>query len=63
MFPKRYFGYLLVNLPQSNELSNSEDDPIVRESNPGRLHVVGLRLGGRIFFKPPTLTAHNFIAL
>ena len=39
-----------------------EDDIIVRESNPGRKRVVRGWPAGRIFFKPPTLTACNFDA-
>ena len=37
-----------------------EDDPIVRESNLGRIRVVRGGPAGRFSFKPPTLTACNF---
>ena len=37
-----------------------EDDPVIEESNPGRMRVVRGGLDGRIFFKPQTLTACNF---
>ena len=43
--------------PKSYKLSNLEDDPIVWELNQGQIRVVRVRLGGRIFFKSPTLTA------
>ena len=40
----------------------TKDDPIVRESNPGRTRVVQLGPGAEFFVKPPTLTACNFEA-
>ena len=63
IFPNRYCGSLQVNWMQSCKLSKMEDDPIVRESNLGRTRVVRGGPAGRIFFKPPSLTACNFDAL
>ena len=54
------FSIWKVNWLQSYKLPKLEDDPIVQESNPGRTRVVRGGPGGRIFFKPPTLTACNF---
>ena len=62
IFPKRYCGSLYVNWLQSYKLSKLEDDPIVWELNLGRTPVVRGGPDGRIFFKPPTLTACNFDA-
>ena len=62
IFPKKYCGSLYVHWLQSYKLSKLEDDPIVRVSNPGRTRVVRDGPVGRIFFKPPTLTAFNFDA-
>ena len=38
----------------------TKDDPIIRESNPGRTRVVRLGPGEDFFVKPPTLIACNF---
>ena len=62
IFLKRYCGSLQVNWCQSFKLSKLEDDPIIWESNPSRTHVLRGGPDGRIFFKPPTLTACNFDA-
>ena len=62
IFQKRYCGSLQVNWLQSYKLSKLEDDPIVRESNLGCTRVVRGGPAGRIFLKPPTLTACNFDA-
>ena len=62
IFPKRYCRSLYVNWLQSYKLSKLEDDPIIQESNPGRIHVVRLGPGAEFFVKPPTLTASNFEA-
>ena len=62
IFLKRYCGSLLVNWLQNYKLSKLEDDPIVQESKLGRTRVVRGGPVGRIFFKPPTLTACNFDA-
>ena len=57
IFPKRYCGSLKVNWRQNYKL---EDDPVVRVSNLGRTRVVRGGPGGRIFLKPPNVTACNF---
>ena len=62
LFPKRYCGSLKVDWLQSYKLPKLEDDPIFQELNLGRTHVVRGGPGGRIFLKPPTLTACNFDA-
>ena len=62
IFLKRYSGSLYVNRLQSYKLPKLEDDPITWESNAGRTRVVRGGPVGRIFFKPPTLTACNFDA-
>ena len=62
IFPKRYCGSLQDNWLQSYKLSNLEDDPIIRELNPGRTRVIRLGPGAEFFVKPPTLTACNFEA-
>ena len=62
IFPKMYCGSLKFNWLQNYKVSKLEDYPIVRESNPGRTRVVRGGPDGRIFFKPPTLTACNFDA-
>ena len=61
-FPKKYCGSLQVNWLQSYKLSKLQDDRIVRESRLGRTCVVRGGPDGKIFFKPPTLTACNFDA-
>ena len=48
---------------QSCGPSNFGDDFVVQESNLGCLRVVQLWPSGRIFFKPPTLTALNSAAV
>ena len=62
IFQKRCCGSLLVNWLQSYKLPKLEDDPIALESNPGCARVVRGGLGGRILFKPPNVTACNFVA-
>ena len=52
----------MVNWLQSYKLPKLEDDPIIRESNPGRTRVVRLGPGAEFFVKPPTSTAYNFAA-
>ena len=59
-FPKRYCGCLQVNWLQNYKLLKLEDDPINRKLNPSRTRVLQGGPDGRIFFKPPSLTACNF---
>ena len=49
IFPKRYCESLLVKGLQNYDSSNFEDDPMVQDSNLGRIQVVWIWQGGKFF--------------